>query len=169
MKTVLLATDHTPPDPKALDYALVLSQRLAARLEVLNIVQAPTDDDGKKRLERSGIHPRNQAVKPDPGDKVPEKSHSAESDRQSDSANSHQLQRLNADTTAAHIDYRYEITGEPIDATIERYVRNHREIVLTVFVPRSNPQSDGISKDRPAKISAMPRLAIPLVLVKKTF
>lgn len=169
MKTVLLATDHTPPDPKALDYALVLSQRLAARLEVLNIVQAPTDDDGETHLDRSGIRPRNQAVKPDPGGKVSEKKHSEGSDRHSETNARPQLQRLNAHTASAPIEYRYEVTGEPIDTTIERYVRNHREIVLTVFVPHSNPQSDGITKGRSAKASAMPKLAIPLVLVKKTF
>ena len=134
MKTVLFATDHTPPDPKALDYALVLSQRLAARLEVLNIVQTP-----------------------------------AESDSQFETNARHQLHGLYADHPGAHIDYRYEITGETIDATIERYVRSHREIVLTVFVPRSNPQSDGITKDPTAKKSAMPKLAIPLVIIKKTF
>ena len=80
-----------------------------------------------------------------------------------------QLKRLLSDQPNTHVDYRCEITGEATGDIIERYVRSHRNIVLTVFDPRSDRHSaDILSKtSRPARKGGMPKLAIPLVLVKK--
>ncbi|BBO93243.1 universal stress protein [Desulfosarcina ovata] len=127
MKTVLFATDHIPPNPKALDYALVLCRRVAARLDILHIVQTP------------------KAADSDP------------------------LKQLLSDPSDTPISYRCEVSAEAAGRIIERYVRRHRNIVLTVFDPRPCPDPSDIHKKQsyPAGKRAMPKLSIPLVLVKK--
>jgi hypothetical protein len=60
--------------------------------------------------------------------------------------------------------YHCEVAGGATSTIIERYVRKHGEIVLTVF----DPCSDRHPADNGSKAKGeMPRLAIPLVLVKK--
>ena len=165
MKTVLFATDHMPPDPKALDYAMVLCDRLAARLEVLHILQSSVAGDNNGRLRRYAMRTARQIIKPDRGNKtlLPEPGGPL-----STKAVNH-LQRLHSAHPTTHIDYCCEITGETTGATIERYVRSHRDIILTVFDSRSDRQlADIKSKSRrPAKKNTMPKLTVPLVLMKK--
>ena len=139
MKTVLFATDHRFPDQKALDYALVLCRRMAARLQVLHILQSPApamQTPDPKKIWNAAADPGQQWLPDDPG---------------------------------TRIHYRREITGEATGAMIERYVRNHHDIVLAVFDTRSDPAQDRScgQKERMAGKTAMPRLDIPLVLMKK--
>ncbi|MCB2147831.1 MAG: hypothetical protein KQI81_15235 [Deltaproteobacteria bacterium] len=168
MKTLLFATDHLTPDRKALDYALVLCRRMRAGLEVLHILQGTNSvgNPGKHRhtpvhlagndyagavvtatVGEAGLHDPSEALK---------------------AAASDQFQRLLPDPPDTRIDYRCVVTGEPTRTIIERYVRNHRHIVLTVFDPRLHHHPSGARKkeSRPAGGKAMPKLPIPLVLVK---
>jgi hypothetical protein len=65
------------------------------------------------------------------------------------------------------IDYHCVVTGEPTDTVIERYIHGHREVVLTVFDPESSSRFTGRKRNgRKMKCRNMPKLAIPVVLVK---
>jgi hypothetical protein len=172
MKTVLFATDHIPPDPKALDYALALCKRLAARLEVLQILQSPADGTRSRRLHRTAKQGADRTMDTVRSDRPPAEDHATESNAdvpfQFETVD--QLQRLYSDHPSTHIDYRFEIAHGTAGAAIEQYVRSHRDIVLTVFDPRSERYFAAApgKTDRPVRKKAMPRLAVPLVLVKKT-
>lgn len=170
MKTVLFATDHIPPDPKALDYALVLCKRLAARLEVLHILQSSASVKVAERLRRPATRKAGQTMPPARGDQAPAHNRPPDPDGSLRKAAIDRLKRLLSDHPAIPIDYHFEIASETTGATLERYVRNHRDIVLTVFDPRSDRQPADIPSktSHPAGKGAVPRLAIPLVLVKKT-
>jgi hypothetical protein len=166
MKTVLFATDHVPPDPKALDYALALCKRLAARLEVLQILRSPADRKRHRRLRSPAMHGVSRTSKPDTGNRPAAEPH-ADVPLKAEAVD--QWQRLHSAHPAAHIDYHVEVAHGTAGDTLEHYVRNHRDIVLTVFDPRSGRYSadSRLPKNRPARKEAMPKLAIPLVLVKK--
>jgi hypothetical protein len=169
MKTVLFATDHMPPDPKALDYALVLCRRMAARLEVLHILQSSASTGSGGRSRRPGTGSTRPTAKPVRGMPGHVDSGVPDAERIMRTAMFDQLKRLLPDHPNTRVDYRCEITGETTGAIIERYVRSHRDIVLTVFDPRADrhPADNRRKTSRPARDGAMPRLAIPLVLVKK--
>ena len=138
MKTILFATDHLPPDPKALDYALLLCRRITARLDVLHILPLGV-----------GI--------------------SAPQNRQKAMATDRFAQLL-GDRSPARVNYHCEVTGEAPGTIVERYVRTHRNIVLTVVDPRASQGRAGRKGKaiRPAGNWSIGKLAIPLVLVKKT-
>ena len=170
MKTVLFTTDHMTPDRKALDYALMLCWRMTAGLEVLHILQVPKFPGhcGKHRhipiqperdrfasammtvtLAEAGVHDPSETLK---------------------AAAYDQFKGLLPDQPDTRIDYRCVVTGEPSGAIIERYVRNHRHIVLAVFDPRLHRDSSGARKKEncPAGVQDMPKLSIPLVIVKNS-
>jgi hypothetical protein len=169
MKTVLFATDHTPPDPKALDYALLLCRRMAARLEVLHILPSPASAGGGGQVSISGIGPTEPTAKSFSATPSFKNSGLPEADRILKNTAFDQVKRLLPDHPDTRVDYRCEITGEATGAIIERYVRSHRNIVITVFDPRSQRHSSDIRKKTKhlQRNEAMPRLAVPLVLMKK--
>jgi hypothetical protein len=169
MKTVLFVTDHLPPDPKALDYALVLCRRMAARLEVLHILQSSASAGSDGRLGRPGTRTTGLRAKPVRGMQASADPGVPDAEKILRSTAFDQLKRLLPDHPHTRVDYRCEISDEATGAIIERYVRSHRDIVLTVFDPHSDRYPADIRRKtrRPARAGAMPRLAIPLVLVKK--
>lgn len=167
MKTVLFAIDHMIPDPKALNYSLTLCRRMLAKLDVLHIIQLPdTPRRGLKTLKSGILLARDkfenamvtatyaEAGVPDP-------------ERMLKDAAYDQFKRLLPKKDNSRIDYHCVVTGEPTDAVIERYVHGHRDVVLTVFDPESSSKFTGKKKKGRTKGRRhMPRLAIPLVLVK---
>jgi hypothetical protein len=168
MKTVLFATDHMTPDRKALDYALVLCRRMTAGLEVLHILQVPTfpGDPGKHR--HTPIQPEGDVF---PSAMVTETMTEADVHDPSEAMKAAAFDQFKGslpEQPNTRIYYRCVVTGEPTGIIIERYVRNHRHIVLTVFDPRLHRDPSGSRKkeNHPAGVKAMPRLSIPLVLVK---
>lgn len=164
MKTVLFATDHMPPDPEALDYALVLCRRMAARLEVLHILQSSASADSDKRQRRPGKSPARRKEKPQGGISAGTESGAPEVDRIPGSEGVDRLKEWLPDPPNTSVAYHCEVADGKTGTIIERYVRKHGEIVLTVFDPRSDRHSDDV---RSKTKGEMPRLAIPLVLMRK--
>jgi len=164
MKTVLFATDHIPPDPEALDYALVLCKRMAARLEVLHILQSSASAGSDKHQRRKEKFSARQKEKPQGRLSAGTESGVPEVDRISGNEAADRLKQWLPDLPNASVAYHCEVADGATGTIIERYVRKHGEIVLTVFDPRSDRHSADVgSKEK----GEMPRLAIPLVLVKK--
>lgn len=168
MKTVLFAIDHHMiPDQKALNYSLTLCRRLLAKLDVLHIIQSPdTPGRGLKTLKSGILKAREKfenamvtATYAEAGVPDPESALKA--------AAYDEFKRLLPKKENAHIDYHCVVTGEPTDSVIERYVHGHRDVVLTVFDPESSSKITGKkTKGRTKGRHRMPKLAIPLVLVK---
>jgi hypothetical protein len=168
MKTVLFAIDHMDPDRTSLDYALKLCRRMSAGLEVLHIVRPPRSPGspanhrrgrvGKVRevFERAMVSVTfAEAGVPDPLAALKMAAHS-------------RFKRLLPERSEVRITYGCMVTDDPPAAVIERYVRNRRQIVLTVLDPRSRR---GVTDARgrrkpPAGNTLMPKLSVPLVLVK---
>jgi len=156
------------PDRKALEYALVMCRRMRAGLEVLHILQVPKPPINPGILHHPPVQPaRDVFVCAMVTATV------AEADRHDPSealkaAACDQFKRLLPDLPDTPVDYRCVVAGEPTGTIIERYVRNHRHIVLTVFDPRLHRDPSGARKkeNRPAGLQTMPKLSIPLVLVK---
>ena len=167
MKTVLLAIDRLEPDPNALDYALTLCRRMSAELEVLHIVHPPQSTGRPLKPRRGRLGKAGEAFEramvtvafaeagvPDPAAALK----AAARDR---------FQQILPASPGSRIVYRCVVSEEATGSLIERYVRNRRQIVLTVFDPRRRDASGRPRRDpRQKAASTMPRLSIPLVLVK---
>lgn len=169
MKTVLFAIDHMIPDQKALNYSLTLCRRLLAKLDVLHIIQLPdTPGRGLKTLKSGILMVRDKfekamvvATYAEAGVPDPESALKA--------AAYDEFKRLLPKKENSRIDYHCVVTGEPTDSVIERYVHGHRDVVLTVFDPESSSSSKITGKKTKGRTKGhhrMPKLAIPLVLVK---
>jgi len=164
MKTVLFATDHMPPDPEALDYALLLCRRMAARLEVLHILKSSSSAGSGDRRRRKGKIPARHKTICREGMPTGAQTGVPETDRISAIQSLDRLKQWLPDRPNPPVVYHCEVAGGATGAIIERYVRKHGEIVLTVF----DPSSDRHPADIRSKAKGeMPRLSIPLVLVKK--
>jgi len=166
MKTVLFATDHMPPDPEALDYALVLCRRMAARLEVLHILPSSASAGSDQGQCRPGKSPTGKETKPWGEKSTGAEAGGAQADGISGSEAVDQLKQWLSEHSNPPVGFHCEVAGGAgaTGTIIERYVRKHGEIVLTVFDPRSDRHSANISSKKKGE---MPKLAIPLVLVKK--
>lgn len=172
MKTVLLAVDGMTPDQNALDTTLALCRRMLARLDVLQIIRPPGSPAGRLNAIRSRMSKVRNAVEdamvtatfaeagvPDPESALK----AAAYDR---------FSRMLPEKSDPAVDYHCVVTGESTGAVIERYVHGHRDVVLTVF--DTKPPESGTSRakkgakksNRTSGNSAMPKLTIPLVLVK---
>ncbi len=168
MKTVLLAIDRLEPHRNALDYALTLCRRMSAGLEVLHIVHPPKSPGRPLKRRNGRLGKAGEAFEramvtitfaeagvPDPAEALK----AAARDR---------FQRILPQSPQCRIAYRCVVSDEAADHLIERYVRNRRQIVLTIFDPRARRDSSGRRRtnQRSAGTGAMPQLSIPLVLVK---
>lgn len=168
MKTVLYATDHMTPDRKALDYALVLCRRMTAGLEVLHILQMPTSPGNSGNRRRNPIQPASDGFARGRVTVTVAEAGAHDPSEALKAAAYNQFKELLPGHPDTRIDYRCVVTGEPTGTIIERYVHNHRHIVLTVFDPRlhRDPSESRKKENRPAGMQAMPKLSIPLVLMK---
>jgi hypothetical protein len=164
MKTVLFATDHMPPDPEALDYALLLCRRMAARLEVLHILQSSSSAGSGQCRQRKGKIPARHKTISREGMPAGAETGVPDTDRISGIQSVDRLKQWLPDRPTPPVVYHCEVAGGATGTIIERYVRNHGEIVLTVFDPCSDRHPADI---RSKAKGEMPKLAIPLVLVKK--
>ena len=168
MKSVLFATDHMTPNRKALDYAMMLCRRMTAGLEVLHILRVPNPPGNSGNHRHPPIQPSGDAVvsamvtvtAAESGEHDPSDAFKA--------AAYHQFKEQLPDQPDTRIDYRCLVTGESTGTIIERYVRNHRQIVLAVFDPALHRDPSGAQKKEkcPAGGQVMPKLSIPVVLVK---
>ena len=168
MKTVLYAVDRMIPDQDALNYTLNLCRRMLARLDVLHIIPDSVRPASRLKTLRSRVRLARDAFEkamvaatfaeagvPDPETALKKAAY-------------HQFKQMLPQRREPHINYQCIVTGGTSDRIIERYVRHHRDVVLTVFdSPSGLDLPDNQRARTPVrKRHAMPKLVIPLVLVK---
>jgi hypothetical protein len=167
MKTVLFAVDRMIPDQKALGYTLSLCRRILAGLNVLHIIQSPADSNSRLNALKSGMRLARDSFEKamvtatfaEAGIPDPESALKA--------AAYDQFRRVLPDKGDPILDYHCVVTDETIDAVVERYVHGHRNVVLTVLDAQSEESSNRLKKANSTQgWSVMPKLAVPLVLVK---
>lgn len=168
MKSVLFATDHMTPNRKALDYALLLCRRMTAGLEVLHILRVPPPSDSPGNHRHPPIQPSGDAAVSAMVTVAAAESGAHDPPDALRAAAYDQFKGQLPDQPDTRIDYRCLVAGEPAGTIIERYVRNHRHIVLAVFDPTLHRDPSGALKKEtcPAGVQVMPKLSIPVVLVK---
>jgi len=169
MKTVLYAVDRMVPDQDALTYTLNLCRRMLARLDVLHIIPSSIRPVNRLKTLRSGMLLARDAFEitmvaatfAEAGVTDPETALKEAAYRQFK-----QMLPKNEDPQVA---YHCVVTGDASDAIIERYVHRHRDVVLTVFDSESrlDPNAKHQTRHPARERRAMPKLAIPLVLVKQ--
>jgi len=169
MKTVLFAVDHMTPDQKALDYAVTLCRRMVAKLDVLHIIRSPGSQTRQMKKLKSGILLVRDAFENAMVTATYAEAGAPDPESVLKAAAYDQFARMLPEKVEPCIDYHCVVTGEQSDTVIERYVHGHHNVVLTVFDPRtssSSRSSDRKKVNRTPGRGVMPKLAIPLVLVK---
>jgi len=168
MKTVLYAVDRMIPDRDALTYSLNLCQRMLARMDVLHIIASPAGLAHRlKSFKASVLQARDAFEKAmitatfaEAGVPDPEKALKNEA--------YHQFKQMLPQKQGPRVDYHCVVSGDASDMIIERYVHRHREVVLTIFdsQSRSDPTDKKQASHHTRASRTMPKLEIPLVLVK---
>jgi hypothetical protein len=167
MKTVLFAVDHMIPDKKALAYTLSLCRRMLARLDVLHIIQSPAYPNSRLNALKSGMRLARDAFENAMVTATFAEAGIPDPERALKAAAYDQFRRVLPKQVDPTLDYHCVVTGETSDAVIERYVHGHRNVVLTVLDAQSEESScDQKKANRTQGCRVMPKLAVPLVLVK---
>ena len=133
MQTVLYAIDHMKPDKQSLAYALTLCRRMMTRLDVLHILQTPHGHRYPLKRITSGILKARDAF-----EKTMVKATFAEAgapdyENVLKEAAYEAFQRVLPDATDSRFDYHCIVTIESADTVIQRYVHDHRKVILAVF------------------------------------
>ena len=168
MKTVLYAVDRMVPDQDALVYTLNLCRRMIARLDVLHIVSSSVRPVSRLKTLKSSMLLARDAFEKAMVTATFAEAGVTDPDTALKTAAYHEFKRMLPKKQDPLVNYQCVVTGDASDAIIERYVHRHRDVVLTVFdsTSRSHPPDNQkhTHHDRPPR--TMPKLAIPLVLVK---
>ncbi len=170
MKTVLFAIDHKAPDQKAFDYTLTLCRRMLARLDVLHILhQSATTRANCLKTLKSGVLLARDAFENTMVKATFAEAGIPDPERALKAAAYDQFRRVLSKQPKPAFDYHCVVTGEGTDAVIERYVHDHRNVVLTVLDAQSRESSENLKNENCTQGShVMPNLPIPLVLVKNS-
>ena len=168
MKTVLFAIDHMIPDQKALGYTLTLCRRMLARLDVLHIIhQSPTTRTNCLKKLKSGALTARDAFENTMVAATFAEAGVADPDSALKAAAYDQFRRVLPKQPNPTLDYHCVVTGEGTDAVIEKYVHDHRSVVLTVYDAQPQAPSNNLNQENCTQgHRVMPKLAVPLVLVK---
>lgn len=168
MKTLLYAVDRMIPDQDSLSYALNLCRRMMARLDVLHILPSQGQSRSCLKSLRSGVLTARDAFEKAMVTATFAEAGVTDPEAALKEAAYRQFKHALPEQEEPPVNYRCVVTGDASDAIIERYVHRHRNIVLTVFDSRFRLDPSDNQKTRrhaPAR-RAMPRLEIPVVLVK---
>jgi hypothetical protein len=168
MKTVLFAVDRLTPDQKALDYSLTLCRRMLAKLDVLHILTSPAGPQGGVQRLRSSVRMIRDAFEDAMVKAAFAEAGVADPESALKAAAYDRFKRMLPEKQDAPVSYQCVVTAQESDTIIERYVLGHPSVVLMVLDSPSPPARSGAAKkgDKNLRSSVMPRLTIPIVLVK---
>jgi hypothetical protein len=162
MKTILFAIDRMSPDQQALNYTLTLCRRMLAKLDVLHILHSPAKPSSRLQTIASRALRARDAFENTMVTATYAQAGAIDPERELKMAAYDHFRRKLPQKTNSSIDYHCVITGEPSDMVIERYVHQHRSVVLAIFDSQHAKKG---KINRPSERNILPRLAIPVVCV----
>jgi len=166
MHKILLAVDGIKPSEKVIRYAMELCQRLRAELRVVELVKPAnyraclrkirkSGNRGKRFLENSMV----AATFAEAGEHEMAMEVMAQARKN--------IKELLPEAEGAEISSRLTMVSGPPDQEIPRYVKEHRDVVLTIY-DKANEKSAriGVSGVKDGLEKIQQRLSIPLVVVR---
>jgi hypothetical protein len=167
MKTILLAVEGMDPNRYAIDYALKLCKPVRAGLDILQIVRPSSYTKSLSRFKKKAFRARDlfeeamvAATYAEAG--APQFAETLKSKA------IRRCKRLIPKDEQTAVDYHCIVTGDQPDAVLERYVKEHRSVILAIYDSiRCARSNTGVSERPRCDASGLlKKLSVPLVLVK---
>jgi hypothetical protein len=166
MQKILLAVEGIKPREKVLQYAAELCRRLRAELRVVELVKPANYRAYLRKMQNSGDH----------GKRLMENSMVAATFAE---AGEHEMamevmaqarkniKELLPEAEGSEISSRLTMMSGPPDQEILRYVKEHRDVVLTIYDKAAqNGARSGVSVEEDGLEEIKQCLSIPLVVVR---
>lgn len=167
MKKVLLAIDGTAPDKKAFQYAVQLCRRIAAELNVLQVIGSKNYGRYMSKAKRK-IKPAKRYVE---GAFMAVAFAEAGEHETADALMSealHNLKQLLPESEKEGIRYHITLKAGNLKREIVRYLREHRDVVLAVYDAHHRKGADAdFAKGSGSHTEEIQKaLSIPLVVIQ---
>ena len=167
MKTILLAVEGMNPNQYAIDYALKLCKPVQAGLDILQIIRPRTYAKGLSRIKKKAFRARDifedamvtatyaEAGAPELAETLKNKAIK-------------RCKRLVPAGEQTAVDYHCIVTGDHPDTVLERYVEEHRSVILAIYdsirCARKKPEPTPTPRNN--TFGLLSKLSVPLVLVR---
>jgi hypothetical protein len=167
MKTILLAVDGMAAHKSALNYALDLCGPVRAGLDILQIIRPRGYSAGLSKFKKAMVRVRDLAEDTMVTATYAEAGTPELADTLRDQAK-RRIKRLIPDDVDTTVDYNCIVTGEAPDTVLERYVKEHRNIILAIYDSLSFGHKAASTREpsRGLVSGLLNKLSIPLVFVK---
>jgi len=168
MKKVLLAIDGTAPDKKSFQYAVQLCRRIQAELNILQVIGS-TNCGGHTTTAKRKTKPLRRYLE---GTLMAVAFAEAGEQEAADALISEalrNLQQLLPESEKEGIRFHVTVRAGNLKREIIRYLREHRDVVLTVFDALHRKGVDaGFAKQTGSHFEAIQKaLPIPLVVIQE--
>jgi hypothetical protein len=168
MEKILLAIDGIAPDSRIISFAVSLCKRMRAGLDVLHILGPQYGGKYLKNVKQSARHTRNLIEDAMVAATFVE-TRQQEISEQLRTHLSAKLKHLFPERESDGIEYQLTLKSGNPDEEIVRYVHDHRDVVLTIYVPAGTAaergSDPGNKKDTVRQIGQ--KLATPLVIMRE--
>jgi hypothetical protein len=132
MKKILLAIEGVAPDPSTFDYAIGLCKRMHAGLDILQILSLRSCKKYLKKIKKGARHARSVFEDTMVAVTFAEAGRHDIAEQMKIEACDN-IDRLIPNSEESGIDYHLTLISGNAGEEIVRYVRDHREVVLTIY------------------------------------